>query len=123
MATKEKAENYTSELQARIVELYDGGNGMTPAQIGAEINRSANSVRSKLVHLKVYVPVVKAPKTFVDTGPSKKNLIEVLKAQGFSQVALDGLNNATKPALQEVIDRLKVSDEDTQDEANETVAA
>lgn len=110
MAT-EKAENYNSELCDLIKAMYDGGKGMTPAQIGADprVNRSTNSVRGKLVNLKVYVPVEKPVKTFVDTGPSKKNLIEKLRDYGFTQVALDGLNNATKPALQEVIDRLNDS--------------
>jgi hypothetical protein len=100
-----KAPNYSPELEARLVELYNAGNGKSVADIAAEIDRPEKSVRGKLVSLKVYVPQVKPVKTFKDEGPSKKNLLASLAERGFSADALKGLENATKPALAEVIER------------------
>ncbi len=102
----EKAVNYTPELQARLVELYDGGKGNID-EIAKELNRSKKSVIGKLVNLKVYVKPVQAPKTFAETGPSKKEILKGLEALGFSEAAVKGLGNATKDALAEVKERVE----------------
>jgi len=100
-----KQPNYTPELEATIKSLYDGGKGKSVAEIAAEINRTPKSVLGKLVHMKVYVPAEKPAKTFAEQGPSKKELLGDLEKLGFSEDALKGLGNATKTALQEVVER------------------
>jgi len=100
--------NYTPELIALIVELYDGGNGVSIKEIAADprVNKPEKSVRGKLVHMGKYVKPAVEAKEFVNEGPSKKDHLATLKEFGFSEDALKGLNNATKPALAEVIDKL-----------------
>ena len=104
-----KAENYSPALTAKVLELYAAGNGASIKEIAAIVDRTEKSVRGKLVSLKVYVKVEKPIKTQKDEGPSKKDLLKVLEAQGFSPDALKGLENATKPALAEVIERSAVA--------------
>ncbi len=113
LTVKVKAPNYSSELTADLIRDYDGGKGMTVAELAAKYDRTPKSVQGKLVFEKVYVAVDKPVKTFTDQGPAKKVLIEKLRELGLSQTALDGLNNATKPALQELLERIpaQVSDE------------
>lgn len=105
----EKAPNYTPELVEQIVADYDGGNGMSVKDIAVKYNRSVRSVTGKLVNLGVYVKAEVPVKAHVDTGPSKKDYLAVLEGLGFSGTGLDGLKNATKPALAEVIDRIKAA--------------
>jgi hypothetical protein len=105
----EKAPNYTPELENRVRELYDGGKGMSIKDIAAEINRSERSVRGKLVHMGVYVKADKPVAEYRPEGPSKKEYLASLEALGFSEEALKGLGNATKPALAEVIDKVRAS--------------
>jgi hypothetical protein len=109
VASDTKQPNYTPELENTIKALYDGGKGKSVADIAAEINRTPKSVLGKLVHMGVYVPAEKPVKTFADQGPSKKELLAVLESIGFSEDALKGLGNATKPALQEVVERVKAA--------------
>jgi hypothetical protein len=104
---KEKAPNYSDELIAQILADYDGGKGMSAKDIGVKYNRATRSIVGKLVNLGVYVKAEVAPKEHVDNGPSKKEYLEVLKGLGFSDPALDGLKNATKPALAELIERVQ----------------
>ena len=106
LTAKVKAPNYTPELVAKIVADYDGGKGMTVAAIAAKYDRAPKSIQGKLVYEKVYVVQDKPVKTFADQGPAKKVLIEKLRELGLSQTTLDGLNNATKPALQELLERI-----------------
>lgn len=104
-----KAPNYSPELEAKLIEMYDAGNGKTVAEIALEIDRPEKSVRGKLVSLKVYKPQDKPVKTYKDEGPTKKALLAVLETVGFSTDALKGLENATKPALAEVIERVNAA--------------
>ncbi len=101
-----KAPNYTPELVNAIKADYDGGKGLTTKELAVEYDRPEKSIRGKLVHEKVYVPVEKPIKTFVDNGPSKKELLADLEKFGFSEDAIKGLGNATKTALQEVKEHL-----------------
>lgn len=99
----EKPVNYSPELTAKVLELYAAGNSVE--FIATEVDRPVKSVRGKLVSLKVYKAVDKPVKTLKDEGPSKKDQLEVLEGMGFSANALKGLENATKSALAEVIER------------------
>lgn len=94
------------KLVAELVSDYDGGNGMTIDALADKFNRTKKSVIGKLVSEGVYVKATVQPKTRADDGPSKKDLLAKLEALGFSEDGLKGLNNATKPALVEVLDRL-----------------
>lgn len=108
--TSEKAVkpvNYSPELTAKVQELYAAGE--TIKAIAEAVDRTEKSVRGKLVSLKVYKAVPKAIKTNKDEGPSKKDQLKVLEGLGFSAEALEGLKNATKPALAEVIERSNVT--------------
>jgi transposase len=103
MEKSEKALNYSPELVAQIVADYDGGNGLSIKEIAAKYNRSTRSITGKLVNLGKYVKPEVVEKAPADTGPTKKEYLEVLKGLDFSEIALDGLKGATKPALAEVI--------------------
>jgi hypothetical protein len=107
MAEKVKTPNYSPELEAKLVELYDAGKGLSIEAIAAQVNKPVKSVRSKLVSMKVYVKPEAPVKEYKAEGPSKKEIIEVLKNLGISETSLDGLKGATKPALSEVAERLK----------------
>lgn len=108
MAT-EKVKSYSPELVDEMVRLYDGGNGLSAREIAAKINRPYRSVVGKLVSLQVYVPADKPVKGYEDTGPTKKALIESLKGFNFSEAGITGLENATKPALQEILEKLSAA--------------
>lgn len=103
---KAKAPNYSDAETAQLIADYNGGNGMSVAEIAAKMNRTPKSVQGKLVFLKVYVPAVKAVKTFADQGPAKKELTKALE-QYLSPECVTGLNNATKSALAELVERFK----------------
>lgn len=105
MTDKVKAENYSPELTAKVLELYAAEN--TIKAIALEIGKSERSVRGKLVALKQYKAPDKVLKTLADEGPSKKDLVKVLENAGFSASAVKGLEGATKAALAEVIERTK----------------
>jgi hypothetical protein len=107
MDKPEKAPNYTPELVEQIVADYAGGTGLSVKDIAVKYNRSVRSITGKLVNLGVYVKAETPVKENVDTGPSKKDYLAVLESLGFSGPGLDGLKNATKPALAEVIERIK----------------
>ena len=85
MATKV---NYTDEMTARAVEMYNelGNDGVDA--IAEELGRTVRSVRSKLVREGVYVAPVKATKAPVDTGPTKKELLNDLRQLQIYCVAL-----------------------------------
>lgn len=103
----DKVQKYTPELVAAILKDYDGGNGLSIDGIADKYNLSKKSVLGKLVSLKAYVKPAVVVKTRKDDGPSKKEILANLEQFGFSQTALKGLENATKPALSEVVDKFK----------------
>lgn len=118
--------NYTPEQEALLKALYDGGNGMSIKDIAADprINKPEKSVRGKLVHMNVYVKqAVTKTAEFKDEGPTKKDMIAVLKGLGFSEGALTGLNNATKNALAEVIERVNPREVEAGEAEAEAAAA
>lgn len=105
MTDKVKAENYSPELTAKVLELYAASNDVKA--ISLEIGKSERSVRGKLVALKQYKTPVKVLKTLADEGPSKQDLVKVLEDAGFSASGIKGLAGATKAAIAEVIERTK----------------
>lgn len=94
-----KSTTYSSEDVERLIELYADGKGMSTKDIAKEMDRAPRSVIGKLVSLGKYVKAEKVPKTFVDTGPSKKELQRRLEVFLPKEV-VEGLSNAKKSALE-----------------------
>ena len=103
--TKMKTVNYTDEMTATVVKMYNelGNDGV--ADIAEAVGRSVRSVRSKLVREKVYVAPVKPEKVAVDTGPSKKEML--IELSGIVAFDTAGLTGATKEAIGHVIELAK----------------
>lgn len=122
---KVKIPNYPADMLAALIADYNGGKGLNVDELAVKYSNwngkgkvlNGRSVRSKLVFEKVYVPAeTVASKPLKDEGPSKKELIEVLrKMEIFDEDALNGLGSATKSAIAAVIDAVtptgEVSDE------------
>jgi len=96
-----KTQNYTDVQTQRIKELYEAHGNSGIQLIADELEKSPNSVRAKLVREGIYVTPEKPIKARKN-GPSKKEIIREFEAFGFSTTALDGLQGATKAALNEV---------------------
>ena len=94
--------NYTDAMVATAVEMYNelGNEGVD--KIAETLGRSVRSVRSKLVREGVYVAPVKVTKTKVDTGPTKKEMLNTL--EGLVDFDVEGLMGANKDAIQALID-------------------
>jgi hypothetical protein len=108
MVDKVKKEpNYTESQVATLVEAYKAkpasvSNAEFCAEWGKTLNKPPRSIVSKLSRESVYVAEPKGAKKAVkDDGPSKKDLFAKLDSAGFSSEGLDG---ATKAAIQRVLD-------------------
>lgn len=100
---KTKPANYTEEMTAAIVQRYQAGESVE--DIAESIGKAVRSVRSKLVGEGVYVAPEKPAKAAREEGPTKKELMRELEA--IAPFPVDGLMNATKEAIQAVIDHLQ----------------
>lgn len=100
---KVKAPNYSEELTASIVERYQAGESVET--IAESIGKAVRSVRAKLVREGVYQAPEKPAKAEKVEGPTKKELMRELEA--IAPFPVEGLMNATKEAIQAVIDHLK----------------
>jgi len=102
MDTKKIAQTkYTDEQTELIKQKYLelGNEGIS--EIATLVQKSEQSVRSKLVREGVYKKLDHRyrPKK---TGQSKKEIIRDLAQYGLNPSKLDGLQGATKPALNEI---------------------
>ena len=97
-----KAQNYSAELTAQIVDDYQAG--VTVETIADSIGKSVRSVRSKLVREGVYVakPKVTARKS---DEPTKKELL--IQLESVAPFSVDGFMGATKPAFMDLIAHFK----------------
>lgn len=113
----EAKQNYTEEMVARATEMYEqlGNEGMD--EIAEAIGRSVRSVRSKLVREGVYVATPKAVKAKVDTGPTKKELLNDLEA--LVDFDVTGLMGATKAAISALIEAFTPAEVVAEDAAPE----
>jgi hypothetical protein len=93
-----KAQNYTAEMTARIIDDYQAG--VTVEEIAAQIEKSVRSVRSKLVREGVYVAAPKATARKSDE-PTKKELINHLES--IAPFPVMGFMGATKEAINDLI--------------------
>ena len=100
---KEKTVNYTDDMVATIVEMYEqGGNAAIPA-IAEKVARGERSVRAKLASLGVYVKDVASVKATVDKGPTKKEMLAKLRGLVEFDVG-DNFNALSKAGVQKLID-------------------
>lgn len=122
--------NYTAEMTATMRDVYVArqaageSNEDILASLSETLGRSVRSVRAKLVREGVYIAPEKAKAAPRDLGPTKAEYLQVLVDNGFD---VDGLEGATKSAIQRVIGLLNISesvDETVDDEQDaETIAA
>jgi len=91
----QKAANYTAEMVDSMIEMYNelGNDGLD--EIAESLDKTVRSVRSKLVREGVYVASPKKTAMKQD-GPSKKEILRDIEAQGFD---VSGFEGATKAAL------------------------
>ena len=91
----QKAANYTAEMVDSMIEMYNelGNDGLD--EIADSMDKTVRSVRSKLVREGVYVASPKKSAAKQD-GPSKKEILRDIEAQGFDVTGFEG---ATKAAL------------------------
>lgn len=99
----EKKVNYTEAQTAQMIADYQAGQSVEA--IAEAMGKAVRSVRSKLVREGVYVAPEKTPKAKREEGPTKKELMRELEA--IAPFPVDGLMNATKEAIQAVIDHLQ----------------
>ena len=95
----QKAANYTAEMVDSMIEMYNdvGNDGLD--EIADTLGKTVRSVRSKLVREGVYVASPKKTAAKQD-GPSKKEILREIEAQGFDVTGFEG---ATKAALTRLI--------------------
>jgi hypothetical protein len=95
----DKSANYTPEMLNRMLTMYTelGNEGI--ADIAESLGKTVRSVRSKLVREGVYVASPKGVATKSE-GPSKKELLREIEANGFDTEGFDG---ATKVALSRLL--------------------
>ena len=95
----QKAPNYTAEMVDSMIEMYNdvGNDGLD--EIADTLGKTVRSVRSKLVREGVYVASPKKTAAKQD-GPSKKEILREIEAQGFDVTGFEG---ATKAALTRLI--------------------
>lgn len=105
MATAKKV-NYTEEQTATLIERYQAGE--TVEVLAESMGKAVKSVRAKLVREGVYIAPEKPTKAKREDGPTKKELIREL-AEVAPDLPVDGLMNATKEAIQAVIDTLRAT--------------
>jgi hypothetical protein len=92
--------NYTEEAVAKMLAMYEelGNDGVEA--IADALGKPKRSVISKLVREGVYqTPEKPAPKA-KDEGPTKKEILRDLSAEGFD---VSGLEPATKDAIARVL--------------------
>lgn len=99
----EKKVNYTAAQTAQMVADYQAG--QTVEEIAQAMGKAVRSVRSKLVREGVYVAPVKTPKAKREEGPTKKELMRELEQ--IAPFPVEGFMNATKEAIQAMIDHLQ----------------
>jgi hypothetical protein len=91
--------NYTAEMTAKAVELYEAGTSLE--EIAEAIGKGVRSVRSKLVREGVYVAPEKGAKAPKAEGPTKKEMLNELES--LAPFPVEGLMGATKAALADLI--------------------
>lgn len=108
----EKKVNYTEAQTAAMIADYQAG--QTVEAIAEAMGKAVRSVRSKLVREGVYVAAEKTPKAKREEGPTKKELMRDLEV--LAPFAVEGFMNATKEAIQALIDHLQPQADESEGE-------
>jgi hypothetical protein len=106
MVAKTKAVNYTDEQVAILKAGYTGTDNKGEVKaLAAEVSKPEASVRAKLANLGIYVKDV-AEKAIADRV-SKRDLVEkVGRVVGLTEAEQEGLEKATKTAIEKVLAKL-----------------
>jgi hypothetical protein len=99
MATAKRV-NYTEEQTAALIERYQAGESVE--SLAESMGKAVKSVRAKLVREGVYIAAEKPKAAKREDGPTKKELIRELESVA-PQLPVEGFMNATKEAIQAVI--------------------
>lgn len=103
----EKKVNYTEAQTAAMIADYQAGKSVE--DIAEAMGKAVRSVRSKLVREGVYIAPEKPVKAKREEGPTKKELMRELEA--LAPFEVEGFMNATKEAIQALIDHLQPKSE------------
>lgn len=96
-----KTANYTDEMVAKMLEMYEQSGNEGIEDIATALNKSVRSIRAKLVREGVYVATPVKAKAKREEGPSKKELLNELETiVGFDVTPLSG---ATKEGISALI--------------------
>lgn len=109
----EKKVNYTAAQTEAMIADYQAGQSVE--MIAEAMGKAVRSVRSKLVREGVYVAAEKAPKAKREEGPTKKELMRDLEV--LAPFPVEGFMNATKEAIQSLIDLLQEQVDDSEPES------
>ena len=110
----EKKVNYTEAQTEAMIAEYQAG--QTVEAIAEAMGKAVRSVRAKLVREGVYVAPEKGVKSKREEGPTKKELIRELEL--LVPFEVEGFLNATKEAIQALIDHLQPQDESSPESAD-----
>jgi len=105
---KEKAPNYTNEQTAELVAAYVAVK--TPEErsevvetFANKLGKSTRSIVSKLSRESVYIKKTYQTKTGAKAVTKSKLVQDIAAAMGLNEESLNGMENATKGALQKVL--------------------
>ena len=106
-----KTAKWTDDDLATLTAGYDAANSEESVKaLAAKMGRSHRSVIGKLVSEGLYVKPAAKPAAKRDEGPSKKEILA--KIDGLGSFNSEGMEQATKPALQRLYEFLvEVRDE------------
>jgi hypothetical protein len=95
--TKAKQVNYTAELTAKIVTMYQAGT--SPDVIGQAVGKKTSSIIAKLSREKVYVPKAYVSKTGTKPVTREELVSQIVEQTGIDSETLTTLAKANKGAL------------------------
>jgi hypothetical protein len=99
--------NYTEAQVEQMIADYQAGASVEA--IAESMGKAVRSVRSKLVREGVYVAAEKPKGAKREEGPTKKELMRDLEA--LAPFEVEGFMNATKEAIQALINHLQPQSE------------
>lgn len=109
----EKRVNYTEAQTEAMIAEYQAG--QTVEAIAESMGKAVRSVRAKLVREGVYIAPEKGAKSKREEGPTKKELIREL--EDLAPFPVEGFLNATKEAIQALIDHLTPKEDESSPES------
>lgn len=118
MTEATKNVNYTPELTAIIVEAYtvcdsDESRAECLETLSAEHGKGVKSLRQKLVREGVYIKKAYVSKAGKATETKDKIVAGIALAMGVTEAQLNGLEKATKPALELIRATVEIAADNT----------